>query len=58
MSGNWENFEAALDKLVDQYVEDRETAREAERRLQQRSQGLREMFSSVDRDDSDDDPFA
>lgn len=43
-SGDWDDFETALDTLLSHYVEGTETAREAEHRLQQRAQGLREMY--------------
>lgn len=44
----WAEFEQALDTIIDHVVEGTETAREAEHRLQQRSQGLREMYGPAD----------
>jgi len=46
----WNEFEDALDRLRDRVVEGDVTAREAEKRLQQRAQGLREMYEPVDAD--------
>lgn len=50
---DWEEFEDALDRLLDHFVEGTETAREAEQRLQQRSQGLREMYGPANDGDGD-----
>jgi exonuclease VII small subunit len=46
----WDEFEDALDRLLNHVVEGDVTAREAEKRLQQRAQGLREMYEPVDAD--------
>ena len=47
-STDWEDFEHGLDALLDHVVEGTETARKAEQVLQQRAQGLREMYGPAD----------
>lgn len=47
-SDDWDKFETGLDALLDHVVEGTETARRAEQVLQQRAQGLREMYGPAD----------